>query len=535
MFSLPVGLGVNCRSPRGSEEHQIAVDSTRSAQIATVCFAIAMATLNANTATTEPYNGPFELLSILQRVFPSVNSFEIVKTIVQGNANGYIVKLVSSSSSSSSPLHPDQVFVKQVMASQYLNTKKDWPDLRRTLCYARTEVRFYGRLLPLLRDKLQETSARGGRMIGTPRVYLATYNLQDWIQEDEPTSASTSTVNPNWDLHKLPHAPERGGALVLECVSNDLYYQDSPLSLDECRQCLAAVAQLHAAAWQDETLLQTIDRDLSKASFHLSGRNPKELAGIVDSWQGFVQAFRDDMQACNLWERPQIRDDLGRRIARCAEYVSQQVSPQPHDPYATLIHGDYKSMNVFLPRREKIPEAAVATEPTTTTATTATTATGHGNGAILVDFAAVGLGLGASDLALHIHHAVRPELLDNGGEEALLRYYWETLHELLRSSNSLPQVSQEEPNVNQDETTTTTTELYPWSVFLRHYRLAVVDYGRFIMALMWKNATLETMAKKKDNPNVTLINRDPKAAMAFIQRVDHYLTELEQTEGSLFL
>ena len=28
MFSLPVGLGVNCRSPRGSEEHQIAVDST---------------------------------------------------------------------------------------------------------------------------------------------------------------------------------------------------------------------------------------------------------------------------------------------------------------------------------------------------------------------------------------------------------------------------------------------------------------------------------------------------------------------------
>ena len=28
MFSLLVGLGVNCRSPRGSEEHQIAVDST---------------------------------------------------------------------------------------------------------------------------------------------------------------------------------------------------------------------------------------------------------------------------------------------------------------------------------------------------------------------------------------------------------------------------------------------------------------------------------------------------------------------------
>ena len=33
MFSLLVGLGVNCRSPRGSEEHQIAVDSTNITKI----------------------------------------------------------------------------------------------------------------------------------------------------------------------------------------------------------------------------------------------------------------------------------------------------------------------------------------------------------------------------------------------------------------------------------------------------------------------------------------------------------------------
>jgi hypothetical protein len=47
------------------------------------------------------------------------------------------------------------------------------------------------------------------------------------------------------------------------------------------------------------------------------------------------------------------------------------------------------------------------------------------------------------------------------------------------------------------------------------------------MARMWKDATPETMNKKKDNKNVNLINRSIPAVMAFLSVVDKYLTEIE--------
>ena len=107
---------------------------------------------------------------------------------------------------------------------------------------------------------------------------------------------------------------------------------------------------MHAAAWQDEELLARAERDLSKASFHLSTRNPKELASIVESWEGFCQAFRSEMVEAGLADQASVRD-LGRRLKAAAEYVSREVSPAPGNAYATLIHGDYKSMNCFLPNR----------------------------------------------------------------------------------------------------------------------------------------------------------------------------------------
>jgi hypothetical protein len=119
-----------------------------------------------------------------------------------------------------------------------------------------------------------------------------------------------------------------------------------------------------------------------------------------------------------------------------------------------------------------------------------------------------------SDVAMHIHHAVVPEDLANGGEETLVRYYWQCLQDALVMS------SQNQEQQHQQRA-------YPWEVAWRHYKLAVVDYGRFFVARMWKNTTPDTMLKKKDNANVNLINRSPAAAMAFIERLDRYLSEVE--------
>jgi len=421
------------------------------------------------------------LLPDLRRAFPAASSYKNLATIVQSNAVGYKLDVLldrknDEEQDDEARRRNVPVFLKQVVASEYVTSKKDWADLRRTLLYARTEARFYSQILPLLRTRGFDA---------TPRVYLADYDLEGWIGEDE---VATAPADPAVNTDLLPDADRKGGLLVLECVSEGTHFQDSPLTVAQSKLCLEAVAELHAAAWQDVALLRAAEAQLSKASFHLRMRNPKELAGIVDSWEDFCNAFERHMDGAGL-RTPSILQ-LGTRAQRLAEYVSEQVSPSPTDRYTTIIHGDYKSMNVFLPKQ---------------------TSSGDANGdnvsrALLVDFASCGIGLGMSDLAMHIRHAVIPEDLENGGEEVVVRHYWEHLTALIDDDNA---------------------DLYPWDVAWRHYKLAVVDYFRFFLARMWKSATPESMERKADNKNVSLINRNIPAAMAFLRAVDGYLTEVE--------
>lgn len=437
-------------------------------------------------------------LPTLKHAFPTAVSCDILDTIVQANAQGFKLQVHLQPSNEEDDPNDDNdqnnikssvvnVFWKQVRASDYVSVKNDWSDLRRTLLYARTETRFYQEVLP----RLQAKHASLVQHL-TPTVYHAEYTLEPWIPEDE---RATALACPQIDKDTLPDPKSKGGCLILECMDATKYYQDSPLTIEECQHCLHAVARLHAAAWQDVDLLTFAEERLSKASFHLRMRNPKELAGIERTWQDFVQAFELPLQDCGLWQVTSFQQ-MGQRMARLAEYVSDQVSPQPTDRYATLIHGDYKSMNVFLPQKQQCAVSNYDDLPTNDIAD---------DHAVLVDFASTGVGLGMSDLAMHIRHAVLPEHLQNGGEEALVRYYWEYLCTHISGETQ-----------------------YPWEDAWRHYRLAVVDYFRFFLARMWKGATPATLAKKRDNKNVNLINRNIPAAIAFLQKVHEYLAEVEK-------
>jgi thiamine kinase-like enzyme len=425
------------------------------------------------TTMTKTTSAAPSWLGRVQELFPTMTSYEVIETISQPNGLGYKVKLQYSADTENEVkvLVPDQIFVKTVNASNYQASKKDWPDLRRTLLYARTEARFYHGMLPILKQ-------RGFN--AAPHVYLAWHDLSGWIPDDE---IAVAPADPTVDKNSLLDANSKGCLLVMECISDATHFQASPLTLDQAKECLAAAAHLHAAAFQDVELLQRASVQLSRASFHLEMRNPKELIGMEDSWDHFVTHFRDAMVERGVWS--DSVQALGQRVSVLAKYISTELSPQPSDPYATMIHGDYKSMNVLLANA------------------------GSGASAVLVDYASIGIGLGMSDVAMHLHHAVLPEDLANGGEEELVQYYWKTLQESLPENN------------------------YPWEMAQRHYRLAVVDYFRFFLGRMWKTATLKTMQEKKDNKNINLINRSVPAACEFVGRVDQYLTEIEKEYRAL--
>lgn len=393
-----------------------------------------------------------ELLCKLQEFMgPDVTSIQILNIVKQPNAQG--IRLLTNTG--------EHLFVKTLDAANYGH--KVWPDLKRTLLYGRTEVRFYSEMLPKLESK--------GLTGMAPICYRAISNLDGLIAD------SACAVDVSNDDDPKATLQGRGAFLVLQAVDMERYFQDSPLTPEQTSQCLAAVARLHAAAWEDHDLLTSAACRLSRGSYHLQMRAPKELTRMVQSWDFFRKQFQD--YAPDLFAKPSVQR-LGQRIFDVAHRVSVELSPGPHDPYATLVHGDYKAMNIFLPKDAS-------------------------NEAIMIDFASTGVGIGMSDVAMHVYHALRPNEID---EEALVTGYLDALSKarLVCNQNAVP---------------------YPKDVAMRHFRLAVIDYFRFFLGRFWNVATIETMKQKKHSRNSNLINRDPDAAMAFVATVDRFLTEYE--------
>jgi hypothetical protein len=401
-----------------------------------------------------------ELLPILQQVFPSATGYDTIASVVQANAEGYRLKLDDDNDENKI----NDIFIKKVDASTYAS--KSWPDFRRTLIYLRTEVLFYKMLLPDLKE-------RG--FTAAPEIYHADFNLEGLIGEEEKATDQSLLEPSTWS------ADGKGGHIIMEGIGEP-YFQDSPISIEQAKETLSAVAGLHASAWEDQDLLIKADKWLSRGSYHLKTRNIKELEGMEQAWDHFSSKFAENDP--DLFQRC---SNIGTRIKALAEYISNEVSPGPTDKYATLSHGDYKAMNCFLPHGDM----------------------DMNRGVILVDFASTGVGLGMSDVAMHIHHAVKGEDLDKGGEEELIDHYIEVLNEMLGPEHT-----------------------YPRDVALRHYRLACADYFRFLLGRFWKSATPETFEKRKSSKNTVLMNRNVESAFAFLARVDCHVTEIEKEAAS---
>lgn len=434
--------------------------------------ALSSSTAAASSIGGKASNGD-QMTAVLQKAFPHLVSFESKKVISQANAEGQRLLLTLHDEDDHAVPYDHEVFVKKVAVADYVASKKDWADLRRTLLYMRTEVRFYNDIYKQLDLNF------------APPIYVAQHSLAEegWMPDEESGLSPAGAPPAVYEAYQTdPQKIVKGsGEIVMECVKDDDYFQASPISVDQAKQCLTAVAQLHAAAWKSESLLKHCAQRLSLASFHLEVRNPKELDGMVASWEHFATQFAAPLQEADLTERTKT---LGKRLKDAAKDVSQQLSPQYNGEYATLVHGDYKAMNVFLPRT---PSSQLP--------------------ALMVDFASTGIGLGVSDLAMHIHHAVLPQNLAHGGEGELVDFYLQELERLLPDGQT-----------------------YPREIAWRHYKMAVIDYGRFVLGRFWKVATPETFEKRKDSPNTTLINRNVNAAMAFIDRLERYLTEFEERQ-----
>eukprot|EP00944_MAST-04C_sp_MAST-4C-sp1_P012045 g12045.t1 len=325
-----------------------------------------------------------------------------------------------------------EVFVKKVVDVDY--SHKSWVDRKRLLKYIRNEARFYTEFS----DAVQGFHKCVPRCLGVIQHNLD--NLE--AQEKEPDSDEKTAT---------------GAILFLEPIS---------------------VTAFHAQGWEKVALLKKVaDRLWDHAgSYTLQNRNPKELLNIEGNWEAFVKNFQPYNP--ELFARTEIRT-LGQRLSKVAKDIAGRLECSPSEKFATIQHGDYKSMNIFLHKG------------------------GRSEDVVFIDFASTSVGYGMADVAMHIIHALHPENKKNGEEEKLvLDIYLKTLND---------------HGISFDQKTA-----------LKHYDYGIIDYARFMFGRFYgESSTLENFEKRKDSMNVSYVNRNVDAAFAFAERVNMALKRVE--------
>lgn len=351
------------------------------------------------------------------------------------------------------------LFLKKIEGCNMPKTKS-LHALRRDLASNRNEARFYREFAPVLVDR------------GVPLI--STVLIDERL--DMLDAPSTNGVE---DEARL-----RSGGLFLLLDSAVGCFQTSPFSADQCVMALRMLARFHAGAWEDQELLDKAAARLqSQAGYwRLSQRGESEMRQMTAVWESYVRSF--EHLAPELFRRPEILK-LAERLEKISPWVSDALAAIPSNYFATLVHGDFKAMNIFLPG-EKCESLT----------------------ALPIDFQWTGVGYGMSDVAMHFCHSVASDAFEEGGEEFLVNSYLAELHKSLPARCSAK---------------------YTQDVAWRHFHLAILDWARMALSSFFKDASPETFAARADSPNVGLVYRDVRASFRFIQRVDKCLEHFEVT------
>jgi len=127
-----------------------------------------------------------------------------------------------------------------------------------------------------------------------------------------------------------------------------------------------------------------------------------DLPGLAENWATFIQEFKH----CDDWLGTDDAITLGKRLTVAApEIATNLVDAATQSP--CIIHGDAKALNMFLDTDGLGADGVGSTT--------------DGLGSTLIDFQWTGIGVGASDVAMHLTHALTAASFDE--KEELIEHY----------------------------------------------------------------------------------------------------------------
>mmetsp|Transcript_52209 Transcript_52209/g.110958 ORF Transcript_52209/g.110958 Transcript_52209/m.110958 type:complete len:527 (-) Transcript_52209:197-1777(-) len=234
---------------------------------------------------------------------------------------------------------------------------------------------------------------------------------------------------------------------------------------EECKAALTMLAKIHAFFWDGSTFWNDEDaaEELEEAVWEcgsyiqpkaqiLKGGCSCEL--VAKEWETKRLKFEKELSSFDCW------DNLGERLESVAKECGRHAHPfaddelaRPYRKYRTFTHGDPKQANLFF-RQSEGSELEVG----------------------LIDFQWSGFGLAATDVAHFITSAIHADRLVDGGEEALLQYYYAELEKYLVEYGAFDTKEDVLRNFSRD-------------LFAEQYDTAFLDLFRLVVSYTWDRFT----------------------------------------------
>ena len=233
---------------------------------------------------------------------------------------------------------------------------------------------------------------------------------------------------------------------------------------EECKAALSAYAQMHGFFWTGSNFWRKANAEAadelekgvweSGSYVQPKAQDEGQCSQVTSEWAKKRLKFEKQLSSFDFW------DNLGERLESVSKECGRKAHPFADDElsnsfekYRTFTHGDPKAANLFFRdcrTVESQPKVQVG----------------------LIDFQWSGFGLAASDVAHFMTSAVHADELVNGGEEELLKFYYDELTQsLLRFGvfGSKKEMEQE----------------FSFDLFMEQYNEAFLDICRLVIAYTW--------------------------------------------------
>ncbi|KAL3660393.1 hypothetical protein V7S43_014547 [Phytophthora oleae] len=345
---------------------------------------------------------------------------------------------------------------------------------KRDIASYRTEATFYAHFAPLLHS-------RGVSLVRPLAVF----------QSDAAGHCTANLVGEA--EHSATCSDPENFLMLLECLGSESsfvnYEAADCLELEDTRQALKYLANLHASAWGQEDLIENAGSELWSAAcwWAFPKRGEKELANASDIWpqmlRNWGEVFKTEASLPSIAEL----ESLGESMIKHAAYISNRLSVDGKTAFRTLVHGDFKSANLFFETQSRT--------------------------VIAFDWQWSGVGLGAMDVANLLNTSVSIALLATDEKELeLLRFYYDCLNARLQSLG----------------VTSDLQKSYPFEAFESHYMLASLEYARLLISNFWKGMTPQSCVGKASNANCGLGYRSIPHVVRMVRKLHEGLTRVNE-------